>query len=115
MVQVENVISYGQNYLTIILNLSIILATANSILLYNKKGNIWVAISSILCILSIILIMYDFRVFFDFLLQYEPNKYNNMTIPFKNLSCVFLLQIISLILLTICIVLEYFKKGKNER
>lgn len=112
---ISNIIIFGQSYLGQILYLSILLIIANSFVFYNSKKlyeKIFTAISFGFSIASILLIMNTYKKYFELILQENPPSLKFQE-NLMDLNCVFILQILSLILLCVGPLFRKFKKGSK--
>lgn len=112
-------INNAQNYLSIILNLNILLITANGFLLYknlrNKSyANILLLLSILSSIFAICFIVYSYQELLEYLLSYNPNVICNFKKPFKILDWVFVLNISALVLTSLWLIIRCFWRNDNE-
>ncbi|OGT62343.1 MAG: hypothetical protein A3E85_03800 [Gammaproteobacteria bacterium RIFCSPHIGHO2_12_FULL_45_12] len=97
----EQIISYAQSYLSTIMNINILLATATAFLLWNapnKSFKFTFFIPLLLYAIAITFILYSHESLFDLLLEFTPDKNINVKAPFKILDCVFWLDLAGLYL-----------------
>lgn len=115
----SQLLNYAQAYLSTILSLNILLATASGFLLYKSLGYIKCNCSKILLILSIIFsicaicsIVYSYQKVFEYLLVYKSMLPISLNFKksFENLDGVFYLNIFSLILTTLAVIVMGFRR-----
>lgn len=100
----DQIISYAQNYLSTIMSINILLATATAFLLWNAPNKLFkfsFFIPSALYVIAIIFTLYSNESLFDLLLQNIPEKNINIKAPFKVLDVVFWLDLIGLVVTTL--------------
>lgn len=112
-------INNSQNYLNIILNLNVILITANGFLLYknlrNKSyTNILLLLSVLFSIFAICFVVHSYQGVFEYVLSYRPNAIHNFKAPFKILDWVFIFNIFSLALTGLWLIIVCFWRNHNE-
>lgn len=101
--QLVQQIAFSQTYLSVILNLNILLVTASSLLLYKHKhdwgcAKILLICSIVISIVAIAFIVHSYQEVFEFILNYDPKILLNFKNSFNVLDLVFILNIISLVL-----------------
>lgn len=91
----DQIINYAQNYLSTIMNVNILLATATAFLLWNAPNKLFkfaFFISLVFYAISITFTLCSHESLFDLLLEFTPDKNINIKAPFKILDIVFWLD-----------------------
>lgn len=109
--------SYTQTYLSTILSLNILLATANGILLLQKHKTsiyqIFILISLVSCIFAIAFTVYSYQEVIVFLIRYKPTLDITILTPLKPLNLVFKLNIFSLTITAIVLFCSILKRREK--